>query len=384
LFIKLFRTLAEETPPMFQPPYRAAVIGRTGQGNYGHGLDLAFLNEPRLKVVAVADDNPKGLADAAKRLKVDHAYADYRTMLDREKPRFVAVAPRWIDCHREMILACAECGVHVLSEKPLAPTLADCDAIVEACERSHVKLAIAFQTRYSPRLERIKELIAAGAIGEILELRGRGKDERRGGGEDLMVLGVHIFDLFRAFLGDPSWCFARVTEGGKPAGPEQAHLAGESIGPITGDRVDALYGFKAGPVVAHFATARTKEPGGRFGLQIFGTRGTIAMGTGWLAPAFLRDGPVWNGTAQGAKWVEITSAGPGKPEPLAGNALVEGNRALVADLIHAVETDTQPRAGVYDGRAAVEMVLACYASSLKNGPVSFPLADRAKHPLESE
>jgi predicted dehydrogenase len=367
---------------MFQPPYRAAVIGRTGRGDYGHSLDLAFLNEPRLKVVAVADDNTKGLTAAAKRLSVDHAYADYREMLDREKPRFVAVAPRWIDCHREMILECAERGIHVLSEKPLAPTLDDCDAIVDACERSHVKLAIAFQTRYSPRLAQIKELLAAGAIGEILELRGRGKDERRGGGEDLMVLGVHIVDLFRALLGDPSWCFARVTQGGKPAGPAQARQAGESIGPIAGDRVDAMYGFKTSPIVAHFATARTKEPGGRFGLQIFGTRGTIAMGTGWLAPAFLRDGPVWNGTAKAAKWVEITSAGAGKSEPLTGNALVEGNRALVADLIRAVEADAQPKASVYDGRAAVEMVLACYASSIKNAPVTFPLADRERHPLQ--
>jgi predicted dehydrogenase len=371
---------------MFEPPYRAAVIGRTGRGNYGHGLDLAFLNEPKLKVVAVADDNPKGLAAAAKRLSVDHhAFADYREMLDRERPRFVAVAPRWIDCHREMILACAERGINVLSEKPLAPTLDDCDAIVTACERSHVKLAVAFQTRYSPRLARVKELIAAGEIGEILELRGRGKDERRGGGEDLMVLGVHIVDLFRALLGDPSWCFARVTEGGKPAGPAQARQAGEAIGPIAGDRVDAMYGFKSSPAVAHFATARTQDPGGRFGLQIYGTRGTISLGTGWFAPAFLLNGPIWNGTAKGAKWIEITSAGAGKPEPATDKTSgvgEPGNRALVADLIHAVETDTQPKSGVYDGRAAVEMILACYASSIKNAPVMFPLANRARHPLQ--
>ncbi len=368
---------------MFEPPYRAAVIGRTGRGDYGHGLDLAFLNEPKLKVVAVADDTPKGLAQAAKRLNVDHAYADYREMLDREKPQFVAVAPRWSDCHREMILACAERGIHVFSEKPLAPTLADADAIVDACERSHVKLAIAFQTRYSPRLERARELIAAGAIGDVLEIRGRGKDERRGGGEDLMVLGSHIVDLFRAFLGDPAWCFARVTEGGKPAGPAQAHQAGEAIGPIAGDRIDAMYGFKSTPVVAHFATARTRDPGGgRFGLQVFGSRGTIAMGTGWAAPTFLRDHPVWNGTVGGPKWAEITSAGLGKPEPFTGNPATEGNRAIVADLIRAVETDTQPRAGVYDGRAATEMILACYASSNRNGPVNLPLSERSKHPLE--
>src|SRR3954467_347940 len=104
---------------MFQAPYRAAVIGRTGRGDYGHGLDVAMLNQPKLTLVGVADDDPKGLAAAAKRLGVERAYADYRELLDREKPQFVAVAMRWIDCHREMILACVERGIHVFSEKPL-------------------------------------------------------------------------------------------------------------------------------------------------------------------------------------------------------------------------------------------------------------------------
>ncbi|MCA1686505.1 MAG: Gfo/Idh/MocA family oxidoreductase [Planctomycetia bacterium] len=258
---------------MFSPPYRAAVIGRTGRGDYGHGIDVALLDQPKLKVVAVADDDPKGRAAAARRLGVDRDYADYRAMLDREKPQFVAVAPRWLDSHREMAVACAERGIHVFCEKPLAPTLADCDAIVAACERSHTKLAVAFQTRYSPRFERVRELIASGAIGEVLELRGRGKEDRRGGGEDLIVLGVHIMDLFRGLLGEAAWCFARVTERGRPIGRADVRAGAEGIGPLAGDRVDAMYGFAGTAAVAHFATSRPKEPGRRFGLQILGCRG---------------------------------------------------------------------------------------------------------------
>src|SRR5580658_3948192 len=79
--------------PIFSEPYRAAVIGRTGRGDYGHSLDLALLDQPKLKVVAVADEDPVGRAAAAKRLRVDRDYADYRAMLDRERPQFVAVAP---------------------------------------------------------------------------------------------------------------------------------------------------------------------------------------------------------------------------------------------------------------------------------------------------
>ena len=208
-------------------------------------------------------------------------------MLEREKPRFVVVGPRWLDGHKDMILACAEHGVlGIFCEKPLAPDLASCDAIVDACERSHVKLAMAFQTRYSPRYERIKAMIAEGAIGEVLELRGRGKEDRRGGGEDLMVLGVHIMDLCHDLLGEPAWCFARVSDRGRAVGPADVRAGAEGIGPLAGDRVDAMFGFQGTPVVAHFATARPKEPGRRFGLTICGSKGCIWMSTGWNAPAF--------------------------------------------------------------------------------------------------
>jgi predicted dehydrogenase len=368
---------------MFQAPYRAAVIGRTGRGDYGHGLDVAMANQPKLTLVAVADEDPKGRAAAAKRLGVEKAYADYREMLDREKPQFVAVAPRWIDCHKEMIAACAERGIHVFCEKPMAPTLADCDAIVAACERSHTKLALAFQTRYSPRYERVRELIAAGEIGEVLELRGRGKEDRRGGGEDLMVLGSHIMDLFRGLQGDAAWCFARVSDGGKPVGRAEVRQGAEGLGLLAGDRVDAMYGFAAGPVVAHFASSRPKEPGQRFGLQVLGSRGRIDLTTGWVPPAMLLADPSWNGSGKAATWSEITSAGVGKPETLSGNSLPEANRVIVADLIRAVETDTQPKVSVYDGRAAIEMILACYASHARGAPVPLPLNERSRHPLET-
>jgi predicted dehydrogenase len=362
-------------------PYRAAVIGRTGKGDYGHGLDLAVLHEPKLEVVAVADPSPEGRAGAAKRLGVERSYADYREMLDGENPQFVVVAPRWLDCHKDMILACAGRGVlGVFCEKPLAGDLASCDAIVEACERSHMKLAMAFQTRYSPRYERVKALIADGAIGEVLELRGRGKEDRRGGGEDLMVLGVHILDLCHDLLGEPAWCFARVTENGQPVGPAQVRQGNEGIGPLAGDRVDAIFGFHPTAAVAHFATARPREPGRRFGLAINGSSGCIWMSTGWMPPAFLLADATWT-TNAAARWTPIMPAGAGRLAGGAANDLVAGNRAIVADLIRAVETDTQPRTHARAARTAVEMVLACYAAHGQRGTVTFPLAQRDVHPL---
>jgi predicted dehydrogenase len=175
--------------------YRAAVIGRTGRGNYGHGLDVVWRALDNVEVVAVADDNEKGRAAAAERLKIKNAYADYRQMLKKERPHLVSVADRFLDSHRDMVLACAEFGANIFLEKPMCCTLAEADEMIAACEKHHVKLAIAHQTRYSPRLGRIRQMIARGQLGDLLEMRARGKEDQRGGGEDLMVLGTHLMDL---------------------------------------------------------------------------------------------------------------------------------------------------------------------------------------------
>ena len=181
--------------------YRVAVIGRTNRGNYGHGLDTVWLAMDQAELVAVADEDKQGLQEAKTRLGVKAGYSDYREMLRQERPQIVSVAPRWLDCHHDMVLACAEYGASIFLEKPMCRTLAEADAMVQACERSHVKLAIAHQTRYSPKIQVIKDLIAEGRLGRVLEFCGRGKEDRRGGGEDLWVLGTHIFDLMRIFGG---------------------------------------------------------------------------------------------------------------------------------------------------------------------------------------
>src|SRR5689334_17153598 len=223
--------------------YRVAVIGRTGKGNYGHGLDTVWLKCDRAEIVAVADENEAGRAAAAKRLGAKNAYADYRQMLDKEKPQIVSVADRWPDCHRDMVIACAEAGASMFLEKPVAQTLQQADEMVAACDKHHVKVAVAHQTAYSPRVKAIKDLIGEGRIGDVLELRGHGKEDKRGGGEDLMVLGTHTFDLMRHLRGDAKWCFARIQKDGRKAVAGDVKQAGEQIGPVVGDHIHATYGF---------------------------------------------------------------------------------------------------------------------------------------------
>src|SRR5690606_8095706 len=99
---------------------------------------------------------------------------------------------------------------------PFCRTLEEADEVVNAFEMRHLKLAIAHIAHYTPQPKHIKKLIEAGEIGEVMELRARGKEDRRGGGEDLWVLGSHMFDLMRAVAGDVKWCFTSVTQEGRP------------------------------------------------------------------------------------------------------------------------------------------------------------------------
>jgi predicted dehydrogenase len=362
--------------------YRVGIIGHTLRGNYGHGHDTVWLQFPdRCEIVGVADADEKGRAEAVKRLKAPRGFADYRQMLDEAKPQIVAVCPRFLDEHRDMVVAAAERGMHVYMEKPMCRTLAEADEIVAACEKHNVKLAIGHQTRYSPKLQVVRELIESGQLGTVLELRGRGKEDRRGGGEDLWVLGSHVMNLINYFGGQPQWCFGRVEENGKPVVKADAKPGNEGIGPLAGDHVVAMYGLDSG-AIGYFASKRNAGAGGesRFGLQIFGSKGILDIITGSLPSVQFLPDPVWSPGRSKRDWIAVSSAGVGKPEPLKDGGLAAGNLLIVRDLLSAIENDRQPECNVYEARTTVEMIAAVFESHRVGGPVNFPLKTR-ENPL---
>jgi predicted dehydrogenase len=373
-------TIAANWKWMAMKTYRVAIIGRTGKGNYGHGLDTVWLNNERAEIVAVADEDEKGRAAAAQRLKAPRAYADYPDMLRKETPQIVSVADRFLDQHRDMVVACAEAGASIFLEKPVARTLQEADEMVAACDKHHVKCVLAHQTRYSPRVKVIKDLIATGKLGSLIEFRGRGKEDARGGGQDLMVLGTHIFDLMRLFAGDARWCFARIWQDGKYALPGDVRVGGEGMGPTQGDRIVATYGFD-NAITGSFGTLQAKDGAGtRFGLHIFGTKGVIYLSTGSLPAANWLNDPAWATGASKTSWQPISSGGVGQPELHKDGSADFANRLIAADLIDAIEKDREPMGSLRDGRAALEMILAVYESHKLDRPVELPLKNR-RHPL---
>ena len=194
--------------------YKVAVIGSTGRGGYGHGLDKVFKDLDNVKLVAVADGDPEGLIKTGNRLNVSNLYGDYRQMLEVEKPDLVSIAPGWVSERVPMIEAAASVGSHIYCEKPVAGSLIEIDAIVNACSRGNIKMAIAHQWRAMPSIRQAIRDVVSGKFGKLLRIWTRPKDDSRGGGEELLLHGTHLFDLMMAFSNTPRWVNGHILQNG--------------------------------------------------------------------------------------------------------------------------------------------------------------------------
>lgn len=378
--------------------YRVAVIGSTGKGDYGHGLDTAFLNVDRAEIVAVADENAVGLQLAGQRLKVEARFGDYREMLDRVKPAIVCVGPRWVTDRVAMLQAVAKAGCHIYCEKPCIPDLVRADAIKTALDANRVKLAMAHQWRAMPPVQRAFADIRSGKYGRVLRMRARPKDDARGGGEELLVHGTHWFDLMIALAGPPRWVSGHVRVKGRDATKADRREGTEPVGPICGDSVLAVFGFEDGVLGLFDSTART-SPGSRiplhtdrpkpiwdsvYGLTIECEDAVLKLrqpGDVYVYPA---NGvlPDFESLAWKKLWIEDWHFTPEhKPRPIRQEWLSLGNRALANDLLDAIEKNREPLSPFKHAMLITEMVQGVYASHFADGRrLPIPLADRT-HPL---
>lgn len=365
--------------------YRAGAIGRTGGGNFGHGLDVAYEGIPNVKFIAVADPDPNGRQAAVERAGAEQSYADYKEMLEKANLDLVSVCPRWIDCHSEMVIACAEAGVKgIFCEKPFAQTLVEADAMIDACERNGVKMAVAHR-RASGYEQHAKKLVDAGEIGEIRMTRGHGKDDRRAGAMDLMVLGTHILDSMRFFAGsDVAWAYGHVTQDGKEISLEDVYEGDEQVGLLAGNGASGYYVFKNG-IRASYESHAGIPPGGIdsarwFGFEVYGSEGIIALRNSPKGEMYIYPYGTWIPDEENGKWERVLleeweNAPEGDTE--------RSNRMIVEELIQAIEDDGEVRncSSGHDARAALEMIMAVHESQRLGTRVSFPLENR-ENPYE--
>ncbi len=183
-------------------------------------IGCGLVGEKRARALADAElvvcaDTVRERAEAlAEAVRGAEAVTDWRRAVERPDVE-VAIVATPHNALAEITLAAIAAGKHVLVEKPAARRAAELDPVIEGATRAGVLVRVGFNHRYHPALRKAKELCDAGAVGELMYVRGRyghggrvgyerewrARPDQAGGGE-LIDQGVHLIDLARWFLGD--------------------------------------------------------------------------------------------------------------------------------------------------------------------------------------
>lgn len=356
------------------------------KGRGGHGLHLAFHNLPNVEITALADANPDGWPAVG----AQRNYATYQEMIEQEKLDIVVLWSRLPGDHIEPVKMAAEKGIHVLCEKPLTASLHEADEMIRLAEEKQIKIGVAHLGRYALVFQTLKKMIENGDIGRPLTFYGRGKEDDRGGGEDMTVLGTHILDQGRYFFGTPEYVFANVMANGCPVTAADRSETTESVGAVAGDEIMAYFKFPGGVNGIFESRKKLSSRGVRMGVTIAGTTGSLSMRYDEdrklrlsRSPFPPEDEAVFEEVPLYEERV-IPEAGEVIFENQSGPARYFGinNRFAAWDLMRAIEKDRQPLSSIYDARAVLEMIYGVYASHLSGQAMHLPLENR-NHPLGS-
>jgi len=149
---------------------RKTRIGLIGAGHVcrvGHGPGIEA--DGRAYIGAISDPDEHNREFFAKKFGVDKTYADHREMLDQEDLDAVVIAsPPWL--HAQHVQDCAARGLPMLCEKPMATTLDDCRAIIDAGKRHNVYIMMGHCKRFEPGHQKIKDMLARQALGRIFQI----------------------------------------------------------------------------------------------------------------------------------------------------------------------------------------------------------------------
>ena len=336
---------------MKRPP-RIGIIGVGGiAGLHREGYLAAGAD-----VVALADVHAPTLAARAGAWGVTRTYADYHEMLSAEDLDAVSIcAPTAL--HHPATLAAAAAGVHVLCEKPIALDLEQADDMIAVCRRAGVVLMVTHQLRSHAAGDLAKRMLAAGDLGTLTHVRLRQAHDWAGarevkpsfatralaGGGTLLDNGCHLMDLARCLGGDVAEVFARVAR-------RKFEAEVEDTGHVS-------LAFESGAIgtveVAWTAT------GWEEGWWLYGSEGAFEYTNRTGVPVVRHAHRSSPGTTWGD--TDVTE------HRFAG---VSAHARHVLAFLAAVRGEREVACTGEDGREAVRLVLASYASAETGRPVS--------------
>ena len=320
---------------------RAGIIGCgrpkvPGQSNGGQAqTHVAAYKKPGIELVALADIAQENLDAFQAEHGGQNLYLDYNEMLRNETLDIVSVCT-WPALHAPMVEACARAGVKAIyCEKPMAPTWGAAKQMARVCQENGAALGFNHQRRFGEPFVKAREMLKAGAIGELVRLEGQCGD--------LFDWGTHWFDMMFFYndetpvewvFGQADWRDARKVFG--------APLESQGL---------SHFKFQNG-VEGLLITRKGLRPETN---RLVGSTGVIEVG----GEANLRI------LGKGDGWQEIPTS-----EGLHGGECVE--RALT-EFIDALRAGREPQMSARHALQAAELIFATYESSRRRGRVTLPL-----------
>ncbi len=344
-------------------------FGMIGCGMISRFHEKALTDVRGAKLVGCCDRNP----DAARKFADEAgitAYATLDEMLADDRIDAVSIGTP-SGAHLEPAVAAAKAGKHVIVEKPLEVTLKRCDKIIAACEKSRVKLATIFPSRFHDAPKKLKKAIDQGRFGRMTmgdayikwyrsqeyydSGAWRGTWKLDGGGA-LMNQAIHTVDLLQWLMGEVTEICALTDT-----------LAHKRI--EVEDTAVATLRFASGALGVIEATTAA-YPGYLKRVEIHGSAGSASIEeedikTWDFAKARATDKAIHEAMAK------RKSGGGGASDPAAIGH--HGHAMQFADFVKAINKGETPAVDGHEGRKAVEIILAIYKSAQSAKPVKLPL-----------
>ncbi len=339
-------------------------VGIIGSGFVSNLHAEAFQEVPQAEIVAACSTDKGHAEDFARKWKAPSALTDYRKLLELKDVDVVAVGiPN--DLHREVVVAAAEAGKHVILEKPIAHTLEDADAMIAACKEHQVKLMYAETICFSPKYVRAKQLVAEGAVGDLYMVKQGEKhsgphsdwfyDVNRSGGGALMDMGCHGIEWARWMYGKPK--IKSVT-----AHCQLVYHKGRTRGD---DNSVVILEFENG-AIAVIEDSWARHGGMDDRCELYGTEGVIQCD-------LLRGSAMETYSRKGYGYaVEKAGETKGWTFTVFEEAYLYGFPQEMRHFIRCVLGEESLRESGEDGRATLEIIYAAYESAGTGKRVTWP------------
>ena len=252
------------------------IIGSTGWAEHTFSPAIEAARGAELR--AVLSSTQAKAADFCARHKIANGYSNLADFVADKSIDAVWIAgPNYL--HKEHAVAALAAGKHVLCEKPMAVTPADCRAMIRAAKKARRKLHIAYNTRHHPKIQAVQKQWMAGRFGKPVhgrchlyypypeDLGGWHSRDKQVGSWVFGDIGTHLIDQLRWFLGDAKKVMA-------------SHSSSPSWGYRTPDHAAAMISFKNGAVGTLSASTGLAPGKGR--LEFYGDQGYIIIENGIL------------------------------------------------------------------------------------------------------